>query len=335
MERSGLLRDVAGSKDMSRKMYDIGEVEAIEHISRILQQHLANKRTAVFGVNDDAQAITLGDLWVFLKIDGTTTSSSKYPWLSYRDIGYRVALSSVTDLIAKNARPAILVSSITMSGEMTLDILLDITSGIMDLAEATGSLYVGGDLNRLNQHDIVVDVASVGVSKDPKPSSPFREGLTVYSTKCLGLSAIPAALYYHKKDAGSWMEVLKMISRPIPPLEFFKYSDKAVVATDISDGITSLRKVLRKSNADLFLSSDALCPEVLEFSMEEKLEIPKVLGYMGEEYAVVFASEEENLPALKLGYTSRGSGRIYLGNEELRGGWDNFLGYMNTTDKKT
>jgi hypothetical protein len=69
--------------------------------------------------------------------------------------------------------------------------------------------------------------------------------------------------------------------------------------------------------------------------MEEKLEIPKVLGYMGEEYAVVFASEEENLPALKLGYTSRGSGRIYLGSEELRGGWDNFLGYMNTTDKKT
>lgn len=312
---------------MRNKLADLGELKVLEHISKLVRNHLKEKKLEVFGVDDDAQAIFVNGLWLFLKIDGTTASSSMYPWLTFNDFGYRVALSAVTDLIAKNSRPLLLVSSITVSADSHLETVLEVVAGIKDLAEVSGSLYVGGDVNKLNHGDVVIDVASAGISSAPKPSTPFKENLAVHSVKCLGLSSIPAALYYLKKDFNAWRDVLRAIARPEPPLKFFTYSDIVEASTDISDGLSSVRRVLEKSGSDLVLSHEAICPEVLEFSREEKVELDRLLSFMGEEYTVISVASSADLPAIRVGRTVKGAGRIYLENRELRGGWDNFLGY--------
>lgn len=313
---------------MKRKLADLGELKVLEYISEFVGDHLKEKKPEVFGVGDDAQAVFVNGMWLFLKIDGTTASSSMYPWLSYSELGYRVALSAVTDLVAKNSRPLLLVSSITINGDSHLETVLEIVAGMKGLAEASGSLYVGGDVNKLDYDDIVIDVASIGTSTNPKPSVPFKEDRSVYSTKCLGLSSIPAALYYLGRDPSAWIDVLKVTARPDPPLKFFIYSDLVEASTDISDGLNSLRKVLEKSDSDLILSHEAVCPEVIEFSREERVELERLLGFMGEEYAIVSTAKDIDISAVRAGRTARGSGRIYLGSRELKGGWDNFLGYM-------
>lgn len=311
-----------------RRLADLGEPKVLERVTELVWDHLKEKKPEVFGVGDDAQAVLVNGLWLFIKIDGTTAGSSLYPWLGYAELGYRVALSAVTDLVAKNSRPLLLVSSITISGSSQLEAVLEIVNGIRDLAEASGSLYVGGDVNRLDHDDVVVDVASIGTSANPKPSVPFRGDRSVYSTKCLGLSSIPAAIYYLGRDRGAWVDVLRATARPEPPLKFFAYSDLVEASTDVSDGLNSLRKVLEKSGTDLVLSHEAVCPEVLEFSREERVELERLLGFMGEEYAIVSTAEDIDAPALRVGRTTKGSGRIYLGDRELKGGWDNFLGYV-------
>lgn len=313
---------------MREKLADLGETKVLEHVLKIVDGHLSGKSQRVFGIGDDAQAIYLDGRWLFLKVDGTTAGSSMYPWLTYGDFGYRVALSAITDLIAKNSRPLMLASSITLSSSFNLNVILDIVAGVKDLAEVAGSMYVGGDINKLGYDDVVLDVASIGISTNPKVGIPFRGGLYVYSVRCLGLSSIPAALYYLKKDQGAWNDVLRVIARPEPPLRFFTYSDFVDASTDISDGLSSIRRVLEKSGSDLVLTQEAICPEVLEFSIEERIELSSLLGFMGEEYAVLSTASSTDLPALKVGYTVKGAGRVYLNGRELRGGWDNFLGYV-------
>lgn len=313
---------------MRERLADLGEIKVLGHVLKIVDDHLSRRRQRVFGIGDDAQAIYLDGQWLFLKVDGTTASSSMYPWLTYGDFGYRVALSAVTDLIAKNSRPLMLASSITLSSDFHLNAVLDIVSGVKDLAEVAGSIYVGGDINKLDYDDVVLDVASIGISTNPKASTPFRGDLSVYSVRCLGLSSIPAALYYLKKDLDAWNDVLRVIARPEPPLKFLTYSDLAGASTDISDGLSSIRRVLEKSGSDLVLTQEALCPEVLEFSVEEGVELSSLLGFMGEEYTVLSTASSSDLPALKVGYTVKGTGRVYLDGRELRGGWDNFLGYV-------
>ncbi|MEM2079841.1 MAG: AIR synthase related protein [Nitrososphaerota archaeon] len=311
------------------KLEELGELKVVEYISKLVRDHLKERKPEVFGVGDDAQAVLVDGLWVFLKIDGTTAGSSMYPWLTFSEFGYRVALSAITDLVAKNSKPLLLASSITISGSSQLEIVLNIVAGMRELAESTGSLYVGGDINRLSHSDVVVDVASIGVSHRPKPSTPFRADLTVYSVKCLGLSSIPAALYYLKKDFSPWKDVLKAVAKPEPPLKFLTYSDLVEASTDISDGLSSVRRVLEKSGSDLVLSYEAICSEVIEFSREERVELNRLLSLMGEEYTVISVAGDLDLPATRVGRTVKGVGRIYLESHELKGGWDNFLGYTN------
>lgn len=310
-----------------KKLAEVGEYKILEHVLKIVAEHVEKNKLRVFGVGDDAQAVNLGSIWIFLKIDGSSASSSMYPWLTFGDLSYRIALSSITDLIAKNSRPLLISSSVSISSDSDSETLLEIVRGVKDLAEAVGALYVGGDINKLDHDDVVIDVASIGVSSNPKPSVPFRENLSVYSVKCLGLSSIPAVLYYLEKDFSVWRDLLRSTARPEPPMSFLSYSDSIEASTDISDGLNSLRKVLEKSRVDLVLSYEALCPEVVEFSREEKVGIELLLNLMGEEYAIVSTTEVQDLPAVKIGHTASGYGRIYLDNHELRGGWDNFLGY--------
>ncbi|MEM1698697.1 MAG: AIR synthase related protein [Sulfolobales archaeon] len=312
---------------MKKSLLELGELRVVEHISKLVRDRLKDKKLEIFGVDDDAQAILVDGLWLFLKIDGTSASSSMYPWLTFSEFGYRVALSAITDLVAKNSKPLLLASSISISGELQLEMVLDVVTGMQELAEASGSLYIGGDINRLSYSDVVVDVASIGISRNPKPSTPFRADLTVHSVKCLGLSSIPAALYYLRRDYHTWKDVLKATAKPEPPLKFFEYSDLVEASTDISDGLNSIRRVLEKSGSDLVLTYEAMCPEVIEFSREEKVELSRLLSLMGEEYTVVSAAEDVDLPTTKIGRTVKGEGRIYFEGRELRGGWDNFLGY--------
>lgn len=317
-------------RGVGERLADLGEARLLERVLGLVNDHLRGRAPGVFGVGDDAQATPLGDLWLFIKIDGTTVGSSLYPWLTLGDLGYRVALSTVSDLVAKNSRPLLLVSSVTVSGEWPPSSVLEVVAGVRDLAEAVGALYVGGDVNRLGYDDMVVDVASIGTSRNPKPGTPFREGLVVHSVRCLGLSSIPAALYYLRRDPSPWADLLRSTARPEPPLRFLEYSDLVEASTDVSDGLSSLRRVLERSGTDLALSDEALCPEIVEFSREERVGLEVLLGFMGEEYTVVSAAEYPDLPATTVGRLVRGAGRVYLGDHELRGGWDNFLGYQTT-----
>ncbi|MFN3268465.1 MAG: thiamine-phosphate kinase [Zestosphaera sp.] len=302
------------------------ERELIEFIVDILGEYYAG---IPFGYLDDAGALRVPGEWFFLKIDGTSFRTSKYPWMGFDDLAYRVALGAAIDVIAKGGTPVALTASIGLQKEMSLEDVKDVARGLRDSCQALKVLFLGGDLNI--SEDGWLDVAVLGVSRTPISNKGLKPGYKVYSTKCLGISSIPALTYYEKVlDEGILKKFLKNLKRPEPPLKFLKVLNEVRASTDISDGLESLRRVLKMNNVAMKLLRESVCEEVVEISKQYSIDLRMFLHYMGEEYSIVIFTDTE-IPEdyVLMGEVVEGDpGIIYLEKQELRGGWDNLKGWL-------
>ena len=309
---------------------DVGEYFIVK---KLLGVYRDSYPKSPLGLGDDAAATAFNGRWLLLKIDGTSGSRSRYPWLSWADLGYRVALSAAVDLIAKGATVLGLAVSLGAPKDFPVRGAVEIVKGVTDLARALNSYVFGGDTNS-STTDVWVDVAAVGVADRVVPATGFKAGDVVRVTSCLGMSAIPAITYYMGLKVDEGLEAIlrgEGVRRPKPPLNFYGISHRATASTDISDGLTSLTRFLRELGLDLLIdgSSIPLCPEVREFMDTYRVDVKTVLRFLGEEYVVVFTCSEDVERFPKLGRLVEGGGRVFIDGKEVRGGWDNFLGYLH------
>ncbi|MEM0085825.1 MAG: AIR synthase related protein [Zestosphaera sp.] len=302
------------------------ERELIEVIANILGEYYTK---IPFGYLDDAGALRILGKWFFLKIDGTSFKTSRYPWMGFDDLAYRVALGAAIDVIAKGGTPIALAASVGLSKDMNLEDVKGVARGLRDSCQALRTLFLGGDLN--TSEEGWLDVAVLGISRTPISNKGLKPGYKVYSTKCLGVSSIPALTHYERVlDDEVLKKFLKVLRRPDPPLKFLKDLDKVKAATDVSDGLESLRSVLRMNDVAMKLRFEGVCREILDISEQYSIDLSSVLRYMGEEYSIVVFTDL-NMPEdyILIGEVIEGSpGRIYLGEQELHGGWDNLRGWL-------
>ncbi len=309
------------------KLRELGEGGILKEVIDLIVKKWG-RREDVFGLGDDAAGIKFGDQWLLLKIDGSSVTASKYPWLSWSDLSYRIGLNAVTDLIAKGAKPLLLVSSIGVSPEATGDELLDLIEGLIELSSRLGAPYVGGDVN--SSAEGWVDVALIGVASKPIPSRNLGEGDIIYVMPCLGGSAIEYLTYSGRVPEELSRSIIDSRRKPEPPIDFLGLTDGVKAAFDISDGLRSVRTVI-EGKFDLILEEELpLCPEVSELISHTGVSTEEVLRYLGEEFAIVYTLTEGFKgvnPGLRLGVLKRGSGRVFYRGREIEGGWDNFRGF--------
>jgi len=309
------------------KLSDVGEVKVIEAILNLIRDVYPDKPLPVY---DDAVAIRISDSWVIVKIDGTSSKSSKYPWMGWSDFSYRVALGTISDIISKGGKPLGLSVSIGVPKDFTINEVLEIIKGVKELIIKVNAKFLGGDINTSNVKDYVwIDVSGIGIAKKPIPNI-FRNGDLVRISSCLGLSSIEALIYYRNIDLSKAEKLVRLPYKPEPPLNFLEVCDQVTAATDISDGLYSLTKVLRKLRLDLVLSDDLpLCKEVIEFMDEFNVDTLDVLKYLGEEYIIVFNDPHNSLRRYPiLGELKEGKGNVIYRGKVVRGGWDNFKGFI-------
>lgn len=302
------------------------ERELIEVMADLLGEYYAK---IPFGYLDDAGALRTLGRWFFLKIDGTSFKASRYPWMGFDDLAYRVALGAAIDVIAKGGTPVGIAASIGLQKDMSLEDVKGIARGLRDSCQVLGTLFLGGDLN--TSEDGWLDVAVLGISRTPVSNKGLKPGHKIYSTRCLGISSIPALTHYEKVLGEDVLEkFLKTLKRPDPPLKFLKVLDKVIASTDISDGLESLRNVLRTNGVAMKLREEGVCKEVLDISEQYSVSLERVLRYMGEEYSIaIFTDLEMPEDYALIGEVIEGpSGLIYLEERELRGGWDNLRGWL-------
>ncbi len=295
-------------------------------IRRFLKPLAETYKKGGIGFMDDAYAIRLGETLVFIKIDGTSIKSSMYPWMGYDDLIYRVAAGAIVDVIAKGGRPTVITASIGLPADELPKSLDPLSNGLSRLIERYGLIYGGGDLNS-SIGDGWIDIGVLGYGDKFIPNKPLRPGDKIFITGCLGLSAIPALIHYKGLEDKYINRVKGRVVNPHIPVEFLSVKNKVRASTDISDGLESLRKALNLSGVALKISEEPpLCKEAVEFAEMYSLTVSDILGYLGEEFVIAYVSEEGRH---YLGEIVEGpSGQILYKDKVLRGGWDNFLGFM-------
>jgi len=309
---------------MNMKLSSLGERVVVDNILKIISRVFPEGQLPL---GDDAAAFKLGDSWIILKIDGSSASMSKYEFMSWYDFGWRVTVAAVTDVVVKGGRPLGVVSSIGIPKDMDESVVYEIVGGITDLTSSINSYVLGGDINE-SVSDVWVDVAVVGVTSRLIPALGLKPGDELLVDGCLGLSAIPYIIYLNKLDPTPWSDLLMKVWRVKPPVEFLSISDKVRVATDISDGLTSVNRLLELNNVGLLIDEIPLCDECLEFAKEVRVDVKDFMRYLGEEFRIVFTVGEGGLSSnyIRLGTVVSGSG-IVVSGERVGFGWEYFKGF--------
>lgn len=306
------------------KLSSLGERVVVSNILKIISKAFPEGQLPL---GDDAAAFKLGDVWVILKIDGSSANMSKYEFMSWYDFGWRVTAAAVTDVIAKGGRPLGIVSSIGIPKDMDEGVVYEVVGGVTDLTSSINAYVLGGDINE-SVGDVWIDVAVVGVTSRLIPALGLKPGDELLVDGCLGLSAIPYIIYINKLDPIPWTDILMNVWRVKPPVEFLSISDKVRVATDVSDGLTSVSRLLELNNVGLLIDEIPLCDECLEFAEEVKVGVKDFIKFLGEEFRIVFTVGEGGLSSnyLRLGTVVSGSG-ILLKGEKVDFGWEYFRGF--------
>lgn len=308
----------------------MSELNEDEAIAIFLKEIIPYYKDIGNGFLDDSSAISSGGNLVFFKIDGTSIKSSLYPWMGLDDLAFRVCAGAVTDVIAKGGKPVSIAVSAGVSKSSTKQEIGLLGKGVADFLRKYSLGYAGGDMNSVANDDGWLDVAVVGYGNRFIPNGPLRVGEKIYVNSCLGLSSLPALIHYRGYET-SYLSpsVIAKLRRPEVPFSFLELVPKIKSSTDISDGLRSLRRVLKLSNVALRLADELpLCEEVNHFMEETGLRVEEILQYLGEEYLVAYSGYSDiGFPLGEI--TSGNPGSIIYKGKEIAGGWDNFKGFIH------
>ena len=250
---------------------------------------------------DDAASQPLGGSYVIFKIDGFSAYSSKYPWNTYSDLGWKAATSCASDVIAKGGFPYIYMISIGASPSLNAEEAFDVILGFKEALTYYGGFFAGGDTNS-SKEDLWIDVACIGyTSKEPIPRA-GGEGDKIIITGLYGYSGL-ARIYYENLLKGSIgvedipAEVRNATSRPRARIDALKVLEKyrgcIRGSVDVSDSLAESLYLLSEASGRIIeIHEIPIDPRAEEISKELGAD-PIDIGFNGgEEYELVLAVED-------------------------------------------
>ncbi len=258
---------------------------------------------------DDVDCLNIGEKCIVVNVDGFPARGVKLPFMDFKDVGWRGAIASFSDLIAKGVKPLGALFSVYAQRP---EIAKEISVGTLEALKEYNVIFLGADTNKGEE---AVDVTSMGVAKDvPRISTAKLGNLVVIPNACWG--CINACL------RGKYIEHCK---RPKPKLEWAniisRFRNKVTASTDSSDGlVASLYRISRASKVKVVIES--LPPSNL--SEEDIL-------YGGEEYAPILIVSQDSaneiakmIDGFIIGKIEYGEGVWFRGRRLEERGWEWF-----------
>ncbi len=269
--------------------------------------------------NDDAQGLPLNGNIIF-NIDGFSAKYVKMDFMDYSDVGWRGAVASVSDLVAKLAKPIGILFSVTAR---TKEIAEDISRGVFQFIEEYSLCFLGADTNRGEE---VIDVAAIGIGDNPPPRSGAKEGdYVVVFGRYWGYTYLCLKGY----EEFYWWCKRPKLDLALP--EKMK-GVKVNASMDSSDGLAYTLWSISEASGVKIIVEPPLIQEVWDASRELGLPYEEVIFYSGEEYHPVMTMPEESLRELEgrgleffvIGKVERGSGVYCCGKQLRKSGWEWF-----------
>ena len=137
-------------KEKNEKMKDIGERVFLRRISNLVDESLLQ-------FNDDASAISLpsGDIMV-INVDMLVFKTDVLPGMSFEQIGRKAVTMSISDIVAKGAKPHGCLASLGLTPDTETISGQNILKGVKNQCSFYNTKFLGGDLNECT--DVVLDI---------------------------------------------------------------------------------------------------------------------------------------------------------------------------------
>jgi thiamine-monophosphate kinase len=306
---------------------ELGEFGFIE----LVQRRLAHPSFLTVGIGDDAAVIALQKPEVVSCVDILVEDQHfKRDFSSAKDIGHRAAAANLADLVAMGAQPLALLLALVAPSDTEVSWLIDLVDGIVEEANLTGAVLIGGDTTRGEK--ITISITALGqLTQDPVQRSGAKPGDLVIAAGKFGWAE--AGLRILQKGFRSPNLLVKAHQRPQVEYQSALAAASSLHAMiDVSDGLAQDALHLAKaSNVQIDLKVSALSPD--ELLIEAALAIgadPMDWVLRGGDDHAILATIDSN-SAMPTGFriigeVFKGEPKVTLDGKELTGrlGHDHF-----------
>jgi thiamine-monophosphate kinase len=288
----------------------------------------SNHRGVQVGIGDDAAVVATGKHTVIttdLAVEGTHFNCQ---WSGAFEIGRKIAAANLADIYAMGATPTYLVAAVTLTGEESMEWILELAQGIKHEASSCGAVVVGGDLARGPVK--VISMSALGEVEKAVTRSGAQVGDSIYLSSLPGWSA--AGLAAIEKAELSDLESYATEEFCAPTLDYsmaVAFANKGAHAMcDISDALVIQAEQLAQASSvqlvfdsQSFMASEEFA-QLSELADASGADVWQWIFAGGEDH--VFLATGRNLPGLCVGAVKEGSGVIGLEMKKAPDTWRHF-----------
>jgi len=262
------------------------------------------------GIGDDAAVVTTSAQSIITSDMAVEDVHFKLEWSSAFDIGRKITVANVADILSMGGKCDYLTASVALTGEETLQWIENLARGMKHEADLAGALIVGGDIARGPK--IVISMTAVGNSKSPILRSGAQVGDGLFLSSLTGWSAAGLELLTREISINNEIAEKALSEFSAPTLDYDSDFSQATAMADVSDSILiQAEQIAAASGVQLVLDQSliAVAPEFEELSQlasELKVDVLHWILAGGEDH--VLLATGVNLPGVRIGSVAQGSG---------------------------
>jgi thiamine-monophosphate kinase len=284
---------------------DIGETRLIKIIEEII-----NEITGKTFLRDDSFFFALpskdnGEKIAVFNSDMFVSSTDAPTQMSYYEIGKKVVLMNVSDVIVKGAKPKGIIISLGIPKNMKLEDFKNLIRGIVDRCKKLDLDYIGGDINETKE--VIVSPTVFGFQKASKiiHRKEVQTGNLLVANGKFGLTGVGFDILLKKKgDLNKFQSYQRSIASVLEPSDIGREAlalaenDLATASIDSSDGLGRSLRELMLSNPhvgfEVEFNDELIDEEALNYSNEYGISLENLVFNAGEEFIHLFTMSQEN-----------------------------------------
>jgi thiamine-monophosphate kinase len=279
------------------KVNEIGEIELIKRIARILNSKY---------LGDDCAVLDVGAEYLVVTIDMLHRVTDFPREMTGEDIGWMSVAVSLSDVAAMGARPLGVVAAMGIPGDTDVEFVEDIARGMDRCARTYGTEIVGGDTDQHQELTIVTTALGL-VRKDAvKRRSGAKPGDLLCVTGCLGTPAAAYKVLIEGREVSpeDRRVLIRKFFRPEPRLgEGMMLADYPGVTSmmDVSDGLgKSVYELSTASKVGFVVCADRLpIKEAVRCVAKDRAELLDMAICFGGEFELLFTVDPGTVDQIK------------------------------------
>ncbi len=304
------------------------EAEIIAQLAKIFaipQSERANSRIIV-GIGDDGAVVAPSPHnWVITTDMAVEGVHFQQGWSSAYEIGGKITSANLADIFAMGATPHHLVVALSLTGNESMNWIIELAMGMNEEAQSVGAFIVGGDIARGAQ--ITIAMTAVGEVDKPILRSGARAGDQIVLSGLPGWSCAGLYLLSNRVAVGN-LRNKRSAERALAQFRApdVRYADAVAMAgahslCDISDGLLAQGQQMAQASSAKFdidsgkLSSHPEFEELKKLADEVGADIWDWVCAGGEDH--VFLATGVNIPGFDIGIVKEA--KAGLAGIELQG----------------